>query len=366
VNPPTDSGDWLVYGANGYTARMILKEAIERGLRPVVAGRNRDEVELVAARMDCPARTFPLDDPSTVAKQLKGIRLVLNCAGPFSQTARTLIAACIEAKAHYLDITGEIDSIEHAAICDEPALKADISIIPAVGFDVVPTDCLAAMLAAEMPDATHLTLAFTGGTDASPGTTKTVLESLPHGARARIAGRIEKVPFAWKQRTIPFHTGPREAVTIGWGDVASAYYTTRIKNIDTYIALDEIGARNMRRLRRFGPLLRFRPLLKLANRLVDRFIKGPTPEALAAERSAIWGEVRNAAGETRTASLETPNGYRLTALTAVAAVERVLAGRTKPGFQTPAQAFGRQFILSIPGVAAISGVPASPGVNRPT
>jgi short subunit dehydrogenase-like uncharacterized protein len=366
VKPPTSSEDWLVYGANGYTARLIVKEAIERGLRPVIAGRNRDAVELLAARFDCPARTFALDDPSQVAKHLQGVRLVLNCAGPFSQTARTLIAACLEAKSHYLDITGEIDSIEHAAIRDAEARAADISIIPAVGFDVVPTDCLAAMLAAEMPDATHLALAFTGATDASPGTTKTVLENLPHGARARVSGRIEKVPFAWKKRTVPFHTGPREAVTIGWGDVASAYHTTGIQNIDTYIALGEIGARSMRRLRRFAPLLRFGPVLKLAGRLVDRFVQGPSPETLANERSAIWGEVRNAAGETRTASLETPNAYRLTALTAVAAVQRVLVGAAQPGFQTPARAFGPRFILAIPGVQAISGTPAVSAANRPS
>jgi short subunit dehydrogenase-like uncharacterized protein len=344
-------GDWLVYGATGYTGRLIVQEAVNRGLRPVIAGRNRDTVEVLAARLDCPSRTFALDDPSAIAKHLKGISLVLNCAGPFSQTARAMIAACLEARAHYLDITGEIDVIEHAAGRDEAARTAGVSLIPAVGFDVVPTDCLAALLAAELPDAVHLTLAFTGMDDASPGTTKTVIEGLPHGGRARIDGRIEKVPAAWKTRTIPFHTGPRHAVTIGWGDVASAYHTTGIPNIDTYIALDEAGARNMRRFGRLAPLLRFRPLRKLLNRLVDRRIKGPSPESLATERCAIWGEVVNAAGETRTGGLETPNGYRLTALSAVASVQRMLAGRIAPGFQTPARAFGRDFVLQIPGVS---------------
>jgi short subunit dehydrogenase-like uncharacterized protein len=343
-------GDWLIYGANGYTGRLIARQAVERGLRPVLAGRNRNEVEVLAARLDCPARSFALDDASSVAKHLSKIRLVLNCAGPFSQTARTMIAACLEAKAHYLDITGEIDVIEHAFGRDQAARAAGVSLIPAVGFDVVPTDCLAAMLAAQLPDASHLTLAFTSPADASPGTTKTAMEGAIHGTRARIDGRIEKVLPAFKKRTIPFPDGPREAVLIGWGDVASAYRTTGIPNIETYIALDESGMRDLGRLGKLSPLLRIGAVRKLVNWLVAARIKGPSPEALADERGSIWGEVRNAAGETRTANLETPNGYRLTALTAVAAVERMLAGDIATGFQTPARAFGARFILGIPGV----------------
>ena len=348
-----ESTTWMVYGASGYTGRLIAERAAAKGLRPILAGRTAESIEPLAKKLGLEARIFPLDAPQTIVSQLSAVTLVLNCAGPFSKTARVMIAACLEAGAHYLDITGEIDVIEHAASRDQPARAAGVSLIPAVGFDVVPTDCLAAMLAKEMPDATHLTLAFTFGAGASPGTTKTLLESLPNGGRARIAGRIEKVPADWKRRTIPFHTGPREAVTIGWGDVASAFYTTGIPNIDTYMALAEKDVRTMRRLRLMVPLLRFGPVLKLMNRLVDWRVKGPSPEELATERCSIWGEVRNAAGETRSAALETPNGYRLTALTAVAVVQRTLTHGVEPGFQTPVRAFGREFVLAIPGVSII-------------
>jgi short subunit dehydrogenase-like uncharacterized protein len=356
VNP---ASDWLIYGANGYTGRLIVAEAVRRGLRPVVAGRNRDAVEVLAARHDCPARTFALDDPSAVAEELAGVRLVLNCAGPFSKTAQVMIAACLKARVHYLDITGELGVIEHAAGRDEAARAAGVALIPAVGFDVVPTDCLAAMLAEELPDATHLALAFTFTDGASPGTTKTMVENMPHGGRARIDGRIEKVPALWKTRTIPFPAGPRMAMTIAWGDVASAYYTTGIPNIETYLAIDEAKLGSMRRFGLFIPLLRFGPVLKLVNRLIELRVKGPTPEAVATERCAIWGEVRNATGETRTAALDTPNGYRLTALTTVTIVERILTRGIKRGFHTPAKAFGSRFVLEIPGVRLISGAPTS-------
>ena len=80
---------------------------------------------------------------------------------------------------HYLDITGEIPVIEAAASRHDRAVKAGVCLIPAVGFDVVPSDCLAAMLARRLPDATELILAFTGVSRLSTGTAKTMLEGLP-------------------------------------------------------------------------------------------------------------------------------------------------------------------------------------------
>ncbi|MBA4017967.1 MAG: saccharopine dehydrogenase [Pirellula sp.] len=341
--------DWLLYGITGYTGKLIVREAVRRGMRPIVAGRDPNAVAKAAKELGCESRVFAIDRPKSVAEHLRGVKVVLNCAGPFVRTAPTLMAACIEAGVSYLDITGEIDVIEQAAALDAAAKKAGVTLMPAVGFDVVPSDCLAAMLAAEMPDAVHLALAFTGA-ETSPGTAKTILAGLPHGGRARVDGKIEVVPVAWKTRTIPFSTGPREASTIPWGDVASAFYTTGIRNIDVYMAVDEVSGKQMRKLRKIAPLLKYGPVLSIAEWLVDRFVKGPNADDLEKQRVSLWGEVRDADGRTTSATLDTPNGYRLTALTAVAAVEQVLAGRAAPGFQTPARAFGKEFILSMPDV----------------
>lgn len=350
--------DWLLYGVTGYTGKLIVREAVRRGMRPIVAGRDPDGVARVAAEVGCESRVFAIDRPERVAEHLRRVKLVLNCAGPFARTAPTLMAGCIEAGVSYLDITGEIDVIEQAAALDGAAKRAGITLLPAVGFDVVPSDCLAAMLAAAMPDAVHLALAFTGA-ETSPGTAKTILANLPHGGRARVDGKIEVVPVAWKSRIIPFSTGSREASTIPWGDVSSAFYTTGIRNIDVYMAVDEASADQMRKLRKVAPLLKFGPVLKLAEWLIDRYVEGPSAEDLERQRVSLWGEVRDAAGRAVSATLDTPNGYRLTALTAVAAVEQLLAGRAAPGFQTPARAFGKEFILSIPGVQW-SGICSSP------
>jgi len=235
------------------------------------------------------------------------------------------------------------------------ARTTGVAVIPSVGFDVVPTDCLAAILGEVLRDATHLALAFTGSAHTSPGTAKTIIQGMPFGGKARVDGKIEAVPFAWKRRDIPFHTGTREAVTIPWGDVASAFYTTGIPNIETYLAVEGVGARKMQRLRKFAPFLRFKPVMSLALGLIDVFVKGPNDDVLMTERTSLWGEVRNAAGQTATATLETPNGYQLTVMTAVAAVERVLKGEVAAGFHTPARAFGKEFVLSMPDVQLSKG-----------
>lgn len=339
--------DWLLYGANGYTAKLIARDAAARGVKPILAGRNRKSIEPLATELGCEARIFGLDDVAAATANLRGVRVVLNCAGPFVRTAPPLIDACLRAKASYCDITGEIDAIEHAATRDAEARAAGVCVIPSVGFDVVPTDCLAAQLKLALPDATYLALAFTGSGVLSPGTAKTMLESLPHGGRMRIEGRIVGVEPGGRSREIPFPSGPKMCTAIAWGDVASAFYSTDIPNIETYTMLGGGGGRGMKLL---APLLRFPPAMALGRWFINRTVHGPDEKELREGRSEIWGEVKNAAGKTRTATLITPNGYRLTVLTSLAAVERLLKGDIAPGFHTPSRAFGAEFIDTIEGV----------------
>lgn len=342
--------DWMLYGANGYTGRLIAEEAARRGLRPVLAGRNVHEIESLAKRLDLAFRTFALDESGKVAEQLSGMAAVLNCAGPFSRTAPTLIEACLAARAHYLDITGEIAVIEAAAALDRRAREAGVGLLPAVGFDVVPSDCLAAILADKLPTATHLLLGFTANGAVSPGTAKTLLEVMPTGGRARIDREIRRVPPDWKTRAIDFPSGVKEAVAIPWGDVASAYYSTGIGNIETYLAASPALARQSHLLRRFSRLLRLRVVRKLAEKWIAWTLAGPSAKQRAETRAEIWGQVSDAAGNIVEATLETPDGYTLTVLTALAAIEQVLRGGLPAGFMTPSKAFGKEFVLGLPNV----------------
>jgi short subunit dehydrogenase-like uncharacterized protein len=339
---------WMIYGSTGYTGRLITQEAVQRGLEPMLAGRRPAAVEAMAAQLHQPYRVFALDDPH-LADHLQGVELVLNCAGPFSVTAVPLMEACIHAGVHYLDITGEIEVIEAAAARSSVAHAAGVMLVPAVGFDVVPSDCLAKSLADKLPGATHLALAFTDTGGVSPGTAKTVLEMMPRGGRVRLDGHLVHVPPAWKMREIPFRSGTRWAMTVPWGDVASAYYSTGIKNIETYMAAPP---KQINRVRRWGwaaSVLNVGFIRTLAVRHIDRHIHGPTASELENGRASFWAQVTDAGARRVTGTLETPSGYKLTKLAAIACVERVLGGQVLPGFATPSQAFGKELILSIPG-----------------
>jgi short subunit dehydrogenase-like uncharacterized protein len=274
---------------------------------------------------------------------------VLNCAGPFSATALSIIAGAIAARTHYLDITGEIDCLEAAHARDEEAVAAGVTLVPAVGFDVVPSDCLAAQVAARVEAPTRLELAILVGNKLSPGTAKTMLEMMPDGGRARIEGRIERVPTAWKVREIPFPSGPRTAMTIPWGDVSTAYYSTGIPNIETYMVFPRRQIRWTRRLQFLAPLARLNVVRRWLNRQIERRLPGPTEEQRRRGRGEIWARATGRDGATAEAILETPEGYALTVQTALAAVEHLLA-QPPPGFHTPSRAFGAEFVEQFDGV----------------
>src|SRR4051812_48469930 len=206
---------FLIYGANGYTGELIAREAVRRGQKPVIAGRSADKLAPLAKELCLEFRAFALDKP-----QLDGVEAVLHCAGPFVHTSAPMVRACLDAGVHYLDITGEIAVFEAIMSMNDAAARAGVTLIPGVGFDVVPTDCLAAMLAARLPGATELELAFySPGAELSRGTLKTMIESIDEGGAVRRDGKIVRVPPAYEAREIPFAAGPRMAMTIPWGDV---------------------------------------------------------------------------------------------------------------------------------------------------
>lgn len=339
---------WLLYGATGYTGRCIAVEAAKRGLRPILAGRNAAVVQALARELGLGERVFDLGEVARVRRSIAGATLVLNCAGPFSATASPLMSACLAERVHYLDITGEIDVIESAAALDQHAKNTGVTLLPAVGFDVVPSDCLAAKLAETLPGANKLLLAISGMASISPGTAKTMVEAAGQGGRARIDGQIRRVPVAWKNREIPFREGPRLAMTIPWGDVASAYYSTRVPNIEVYAAASAREIAGLQRWRWLLPLLAVRPLQSVAKRVIERRLAGPSAESRERETASLWGRVENPEGKFVEATLTTPNAYSLTVLTALGAVEHILNSAPPVGFRTPSLAFGADFITSFP------------------
>jgi len=300
-------------------------------------------------------RSAPLDDATRLDAALRGAQVVLHCAGPFAQTWRAMSDACLRAGAHYLDITGEIAVFEGLAARDIEAKAAGVMLMPGTGFDVVPSDCLAAHLAGQLPDATHLTLAFQASGGASRGTSLTIIEGLGQPGAVRRNGSIVSVPQAWDSRAIDFGDGrPRETMTIGWGDVSTAYHSTGIPNIAVYTAVPTTVRLSAIASRYVGPVLRSALVRRMLRASVRGTIDGPDAATRAGTVSLLWGEATAANGATVTARLRAPNAYTLTAQTAALIATKVLSGNAPPGFQTPSRAYGAEVILEIPGVTRSS------------
>jgi len=342
--------NFLIYGANGYTGSLIARQASQRGLKPILAGRNSEAVDALAGALGLESRVFALDNPALVEKNLEGVSVVLHCAGPFARTFQPMVDACLRTKTHYLDITGEEKVFETLAGRDRQAKDAGVMLLPGVGFDVVPTDCLAAHLKQRLPSATHLALAIKSSSRLSRGTAMTVLEGMDQGGLVRQAGILKKVPAAWKTRTIDFGQGPTKAITIPWGDLASAYFSTGIPNIEVYMEAP-LGVRLAVKSSRFlGWALACRPVQGYLRNRIRSGPPGPTDEERARGKSYFWGEATDAVGNRAQARMQGPESYTLTVLAALAVVERVLGGHAPAGYQTPSTAFGADFVLGLKGV----------------
>lgn len=337
---------WMLYGANGFTGRLIAAEAHRRGLRPIIAGRNGDAIRQVAGEHGFEARVFGLDDPARVAENLAGVSAVLLAAGPFSQTSAPVLEACLAAGIHYLDVTGELAIYAACHARSDDAERAGCVVMPGVGFDVVPSDCLAASLAEGLPEAESLELAF--ATDSfSKGTAITTIESLPAGGCVRKDGKLVPAPLGERSFEVAFRDRPRVVMSIPWGDLFTAYRSTGIPNITTHVAVPRRMVTATRLLRPMFPALKVEGIQALVKRGVKRAMKDPDREAIAGARAQLWGRVTAKDGTVVDGTLTTPEAYTLTAQTAVESVSRVTEGRVPPGAHTPVTAFGAAYITEI-------------------
>jgi len=335
----------LIYGANGYTGQLICEEAARKGLHPILAGRKAESIAPLAGKYGWPYRIFALDDTWLIAENLKDIEVVLHAAGPFRFTAQTMLEACLQTGTHYLDITGEMEVFALAAGLHQKALEKNIMLMPGTGFDVVPTDCMALTLKEKMPDATHLELAFvTLGGQISHGTAMSMSEKLGEGGAARINGKIKREPIGRHFKKLSIDSKEFFAMSIPWGDVFTAFYTTGIGNIRTYTG-SKPSVFNLLKLQwLFNPVIRTQWFKKWLQTKINAKPAGPSPQKRAKAKSYIWGEVTNAAGACENAWFACPEGYTLTAQTSVDIAEKVLAGNWKSGYQTPAGCYGSGLI----------------------
>lgn len=348
---------WMIYGAYGYSGELIAREAVACGMTPVLAGRNESKLRALANELGLGFRVFDLSDGKATRRELEDMQAVLNCAGPFSQTARSMIQACLDAHTHYFDITGEIEVFElaHDPATSTRARLSGIIVCPGVGFDVVPTDCLAAELKNALPDATQLALAFQSRSKMSPGTAKTTVEAVAQLCKVRDRGEIRDVYS--RERSIDFGDGERNAMTIAWGDVSTAFYTTGIDTIEVCIPASPKLVKRVRRLQRLRWFVGLPFMQSWMKHRIEQKVKGPSQEERSERRTVVWGRVSNNQGDQRTARFETPNGYDVTVDAPLAIMEAVLSGKaTKLGSVTPSQLMGDDFVWQLPSVTPLEWV----------
>lgn len=345
--------DFLLYGAYGYTGRLITRMCADYGLTPLLSGRNAQKLAAMHHEFGYDYRAVDLGNRRELDELLGKVDVVLHAAGPFVETAEPMMEACLATGTHYLDITGEIPVFALGARRAARAEEAGVMLMSGVGFDVVPTDCMAAYLKEKLPGAVELVLAFAWkGGMLSHGTAKTMLGGVGEGGAIREHGKIKPVKAAYHTRSFPFteHTDLR-AVTIPWGDVFTAYFTTGIPNIMTYFAVPPKQIKTMERSNLLGPLLKLGPVRNFMRKKIEARPAGPNDEQRAAAETYIYGEVKDGGGKTVAARLRTPEGYTLTAITALMITKKVLDGQVKAGYQTPAGLYGADLIMEVEGVS---------------
>jgi short subunit dehydrogenase-like uncharacterized protein len=340
---------WMVYGAYGYTGRLVAALAAERGELPVIAGRDERRLRTLGERFELEHRTVNLSDGRGLRAALESVDVVAHCAGPFSATSRPMVDACLATGTHYLDITGEIDVFEAVLARNDEARARGVVLLPGAGFDVVPSDCLASMLARALPGAVRLELALRATGSVSPGTAKTAMESLGTAGRARVGGVIGPIPPDRRRRQVEFADGRAGAHAIAWGDVSTAFHSTGIGDIVVYAALPPAMAPVMALAQLAGGAARTRLVQGVLKRVVGR-LPGPSAETRGKTQGQLWGQVTDASGRSMTGTITTLDHYDLTADSVVRIARRLAAGAVAPGAYTPSQAFGADFVRELDGI----------------
>ena len=247
--------------------------------------------------------------------------------------------ACLGNRVHYLDISREIEVFEALAARDTEAKARGVMLLPSVGFDVVPSDCLAAHLERRLPDANDLKLYLSAGANASRGTAKTMVEAIAAGTRLRRKGRIVSRDYA-ETGSCDFGKGKKQTIQVSWGDVATAFHSTGIPNIEVQFEASPAMIAFARTPWFVKSFLGSDFMQRLLKSQVDWMPEGPSEATRRAGRAVLVGVARNKTGQAARSRLTTSEGYSLTAATAFDAARRVAAGEVKPGFQTPSLAFG--------------------------
>jgi short subunit dehydrogenase-like uncharacterized protein len=339
----------LIYGATGYTGRLIAEHARHLRRSLIVAGRTAHRVEELASQLGVAGRVFSLDDPEILDEALADVDVLVNAASPFSETACPVIESCLRTRTHYLDITGELPVFRDAFGYNDAARKRDIMVMPGAGLGIVASDCLAMHVAGLLPDAKYLRIGVLRPNLLSRGTFRSALGLANSRVSIRRNGRLISIPVGRLQRSFDYGDGERESVAVNWADVFTAYHSTGIRNIEAYFEAD-IASRLLYHIGAgIADVTRFASVQRLLDVAAGAWPEGPSESRRRTDRCVIVAEAEDGWRRRRSVRLETPDGYSFTAEAAVAIAQRIMRGDFVAGFQTPAKVYGADFVLGFKG-----------------
>jgi len=348
------SGKVLLYGATGYTGRLIAARLARQGVKVVVAGRDPERVRAMARSLAVEGRAFSLDLPRHIDAALADVDLVLHAAGPFLETAPAMMSACLRAGAHYLDLAGEWPVFAQAMDLDAAAVAAGVMVMPGVGLTIAVTDCLLALAHRSQPDAVALRVAMSWPQVLSRGSVLTAAQIFGPHALVRRDGRLHAVAGGRVTRAFDFGHGLRDATAFSGPEVVAGQHTTGVPNIEIYAEVDWAKRVSYRGATMAMALTGSEPWTLASAAIGAIWPKAPSAEARHRAGYVMVAEAIDPWRRVSSLRIRTFDGYTASVLTAVGAVERVLGGTWARGFQTPALIFGPDFIFEV-GCASVDG-----------
>jgi len=341
---------WMIYGAYGYTGRLIVEESVRRGYKPILAGRNANKLAELAQRHGLEWQVMSLADASRTQQAVRGKNLLLNAAGPFSETGPPLIAACLDAGVSYIDVSGELEHLRNVEAQDGMARKDGLALLTSAGFGTTYADILASCLLERLPTAIQLRLSVAAANALrTPGAQRTVVAVLADGGYVVTGGRFARRRLADQTWTVRTNGAAVDFAAAPMGELASLRHSTRIGEIVVGRPMPRGSAMVLRTL---SPLLKGALAVSAIRRYASRDGAGaaaPTPVQHDGLRSQLWAEARDANGTTVVAQLDTGEGYVAAAEAAIANAEALVEGDLRGAF-TPGSAFGAALLARLPNV----------------
>ncbi len=317
-----------VFGAAGHTGRFVVAELLRRGITPIAVLRDPAKVTAFTEK-GIEVRAASAGDPDALDRAFRGAAAVINCAGPFLDTANAVASAALRAGIHYLDVTAEQPSAQ--AIYDRfdhAAQEAGVLVIPAMGFYGGFADLLVTAAMGEWDGADEIKVGI--ALDSWHPTQGTRITGEKNTARRMIVadGRLAPVaqPAAEMDWDFPGPFARQEVVELPFSEIVVIARHARSAGIRTYLSRNAL--RDVR----------------------DATTPAPQPADETGRSAHVFlvEAIARKGGQTRRLAAQGRDIYSFSAPLICEAVQRILDGRARgSGAQAPGTAFDAQDFLNV-------------------